>query len=181
MLEERQKTHGEFSSHAAITQALKAVVHNRKSWGSLSADKKESIDMILHKIGRVLNGNAETKDHWDDIAGYATLVANRVVTDKVSLDRPSDKDITASEILRNRIIDAKRLNKLSEEASLESFLSTVAMMAKFGHQSIEEIVRSAKTTLGIVEAPLTPFGKAMAKLKPFGGDQTTLFSKQESV
>ena len=29
--------------------------------------------MILHKIGRILAGDPNHKDHWVDIAGYANL------------------------------------------------------------------------------------------------------------
>jgi hypothetical protein len=38
--------------------------------------QRESLDMIAHKIARILNGNPNVHDHWHDIAGYATLVAN---------------------------------------------------------------------------------------------------------
>jgi hypothetical protein len=34
--------------------------------------------MIVHKIGRIVNGNPDKVDHWDDIAGYATLVSDRL-------------------------------------------------------------------------------------------------------
>ena len=34
--------------------------------------------MIAHKIGRILAGNPDFKDHWDDIAGYAVLISQRV-------------------------------------------------------------------------------------------------------
>jgi hypothetical protein len=29
--------------------------------------------MILHKLARVLSGNPDNADHWDDIGGYARL------------------------------------------------------------------------------------------------------------
>jgi hypothetical protein len=31
--------------------------------------------MIQHKIGRILNGDPDYVDNWDDIAGYSQLVA----------------------------------------------------------------------------------------------------------
>ena len=37
--------------------------------------QQECIDMILHKIARIGTGDPNKVDHWDDIAGYATLVA----------------------------------------------------------------------------------------------------------
>lgn len=76
-LTERAKTHGDYSSHAAITQALKADMNCQASWMRLPEHQRESLDMIAHKIGRILAGDPDFKDHWVDIAGYAQLSANR--------------------------------------------------------------------------------------------------------
>lgn len=78
LLAERGKTHGDFTIHAEITQRLKSVVYSMDSRSRLSHIQQEAIDMILHKIGRIIAGNPNYKDHWDDIAGYAKLVADRV-------------------------------------------------------------------------------------------------------
>jgi hypothetical protein len=37
---------------------------------------REALHMIAHKMGRIATGNPNIKDHWADIAGYATLIAN---------------------------------------------------------------------------------------------------------
>ena len=44
----------------------------------LDADQVEALDMIATKIARILNGNPDHVDSWIDIAGYATLVADRL-------------------------------------------------------------------------------------------------------
>ena len=72
-LAERGKRYGNFDGHAEITQSLKLIMHTTKNWDSLSSDKKEALDMIVHKIGRILNGDPEYKDSWHDISGYAKL------------------------------------------------------------------------------------------------------------
>jgi hypothetical protein len=36
------------------------------------------MDMIMHKIGRIVNGDPDYADSWVDIAGYAKLVADRL-------------------------------------------------------------------------------------------------------
>jgi len=77
ILNERAKTHGDYGSHAAITQALKADMHCQISWHSLPENQRETLDMIAHKIGRILAGDPDFRDHWADIAGYATLSADR--------------------------------------------------------------------------------------------------------
>lgn len=76
-LKQRQKTHGEFATHAKISQQLKAVLWEH-DFQELDADQIEALEMICHKIARVLNGNPNHHDHWHDIAGYATLVGDRL-------------------------------------------------------------------------------------------------------
>jgi hypothetical protein len=77
-LDERGSNYGEFASHADITQCLKQVMHRTEGWNRLSNDKREALEMIVHKIGRILNGNPEFHDSWHDIVGYAKLAADRV-------------------------------------------------------------------------------------------------------
>lgn len=78
-LDERQKTHGDFSDHARITQRLKAVIEeelilrHERNQPPLNYKQRESIDMIEHKVGRIIAGNPDFADHWDDIAGYAVI------------------------------------------------------------------------------------------------------------
>jgi hypothetical protein len=82
ILAERQKTHGSFSLHSAITQNIKDLLHRTYDdgcgWKQLDQSQKECLEMIAHKIGRILAGNPNFKDHWDDIAGYATLVSRQL-------------------------------------------------------------------------------------------------------
>ena len=75
ILEERGKTHGRDSEHAAITQLTKSLWKAHPGWTRLTPSQCEALDMIAHKVGRVLAGNPHFQDHWDDIAGYAKLVA----------------------------------------------------------------------------------------------------------
>jgi hypothetical protein len=35
--------------------------------------------MIMHKIARIMNGDPNYRDSWVDIAGYAQIVADRIV------------------------------------------------------------------------------------------------------
>ena len=76
ILVERGKTHGPFDVHARITQELKGVMVNSPNWAGMSYAQKESLEMVAHKIGRILSGNPDHLDHWDDMAGYSTLVGN---------------------------------------------------------------------------------------------------------
>lgn len=76
VLKERGSRYGVFASHAAITWGIKLIMHRSPKWKTLSADKKEALDMIAHKIGRILNGDPEYKDSWVDIVGYAQLIVD---------------------------------------------------------------------------------------------------------
>lgn len=79
ILAERGKTHGNFTDHAKATMDLKrAMAANLRR--PITDVQCEAINMILHKLGRIAAGNPDIKDHWDDIAGYAKLVADRCPT-----------------------------------------------------------------------------------------------------
>lgn len=73
-LEERGSRYGDFKHHARLTQELKQSMFNHPNYELLSADKKEALEMIMHKIGRIINGDPEYADSWTDIIGYARLV-----------------------------------------------------------------------------------------------------------
>lgn len=77
-LQERGKRYGEFDEHARITQSLKFAMTQSINWSTLADDQKESLEMIAHKIARILNGDPNYSDSWHDIAGYATLISNRL-------------------------------------------------------------------------------------------------------
>ena len=79
-LTERGNRYGTFTGHAGITQDLKTVIaeHLEAREKRLAPDQQESLDMICHKIGRIINGGADYDDSWVDIAGYAKLVADRL-------------------------------------------------------------------------------------------------------
>lgn len=79
ILTERGSRYGKFTGHAQITQDIKRVLIHTKNWHNLSPDQKESLDMIAHKMGRILNGDPNYEDSWRDIAGYSQLVADRLI------------------------------------------------------------------------------------------------------
>ena len=80
ILSERGARYGRFRDHADVSQDLKDVVRDaceaRGKW--LDADMREALEMICHKMARIINGDPAYPDSWDDIAGYAKLVADRL-------------------------------------------------------------------------------------------------------
>jgi hypothetical protein len=74
ILAERQQSHGNFAHNAKFSQALKRLLDT----GANRTDvQQEAVDMICLKLSRILS-NPNVADHWDDIAGYATLAANEL-------------------------------------------------------------------------------------------------------
>ena len=73
LLTERQKTHGDFRENANISQALKGIFVKCSKDRIINNVHAEALDMIALKLSRILSGQANFKDHWDDIAGYAKL------------------------------------------------------------------------------------------------------------
>lgn len=80
ILDERGLRYGKFKDHAFVAQSLKSIitVELMKRAKNLSCDQQEALEMICHKIARIINGDSDYVDSWVDIAGYATLVANRL-------------------------------------------------------------------------------------------------------
>lgn len=78
VLEERGKRYGVFSKHASVTQQIKRALFDCRHRESLAADQVEALEMIAHKLGRIVNGDPDYYDSWVDIAGYAQLVADRL-------------------------------------------------------------------------------------------------------
>lgn len=78
LITERGTRYGKFKDGAAIMQELKFVMREVDGWHNLTPSQREALDMIQHKIGRILNGDPTYDDSWKDIAGYATLIVNEL-------------------------------------------------------------------------------------------------------
>lgn len=78
LLTERGSRYGKFKDGAEIMQELKDVMREVDGWHNLTPSQREALDMIQHKIGRILNGDPTYDDSWKDIAGYATLIVNEL-------------------------------------------------------------------------------------------------------
>lgn len=71
-------------------------------------DELEALSMIFNKIARITNGDPHYSDSWRDIAGYATLVADRLDNDQSKLIEAKEEDDrtrTAENVEANRGCD----------------------------------------------------------------------------
>lgn len=73
-LKERGGRYGTMKKNGEVSQLMKRSMRVGTNWDKLTYDKKESLEMICHKISRIVNGDPEYADSWHDIAGYAKLI-----------------------------------------------------------------------------------------------------------
>lgn len=78
VLQQRGSRYGEFINNANMSQDLKCIMEQSTNWNSMDNDMREALHMIAHKIARILEGDYSYDDSWVDIAGYSTLVAERL-------------------------------------------------------------------------------------------------------
>lgn len=91
VLKERGKRYGQFVDQAGIAQGIHSVIEygmqcsGKKKHKDFYVDELEAINMIVNKLARIVNGDPHYSDSWRDIAGYATLVADRLDNDSQKL------------------------------------------------------------------------------------------------
>lgn len=84
VLDERHQTHGRFENVASRSGMLRDIIfaaireRDDQALPVFEVDQEEALLMISVKIARILVGDCNHPDHWRDIAGYATLVADRL-------------------------------------------------------------------------------------------------------
>jgi hypothetical protein len=79
-LDNRAQDYGKFKDGAELMQGIKRLLadHAARHNKTFADDQWEALEMIVHKVARIVNGNPDKVDSWVDIAGYATLVADRL-------------------------------------------------------------------------------------------------------
>jgi hypothetical protein len=80
VLDTRADQYGSFMQSSDTVVRIKGIMHNAiaRNEVHLYPDQLQALDMIATKISRIVHGNPNHLDSWIDIAGYATLVADRL-------------------------------------------------------------------------------------------------------
>ena len=80
VLDARAEQYGSFMQSSDTVIRIKGIIHNAVARNEvhLYPDQLQALDMIATKISRIVHGNPNHLDSWIDIAGYATLVADRI-------------------------------------------------------------------------------------------------------
>lgn len=76
---ERTKTHGDYKDVARVSQATLDLWRTGRNWKTLTDCQRETLQMIAHKVARILAGNANEPDHWRDLSGYSTLIERQIL------------------------------------------------------------------------------------------------------
>ena len=83
ILAERGNRYGDFKDHAKICQDLKKVMNTTEGWEYLTPSQAQALEVIADKIARMLNGDPNYDDIWQDIIGYSQLVLNEIHEDEI--------------------------------------------------------------------------------------------------
>lgn len=68
----RDEQHGGLEAVGNVSQGIKALIRTGRNWPQLTPGEQETLDMIAHKIARILSGaDPHDPEHWRDVAGYA--------------------------------------------------------------------------------------------------------------
>ena len=91
IIQEREKTHGLYKHTAAWSQSIKDMFRGSPNWQHMNDGQKEALEMIAVKLARLLNGNPQFPDHWNDISGYGKLGSNSIENlDSISAQLAAD-------------------------------------------------------------------------------------------
>ena len=75
VLAHREGVHGSYADTSRTAQFIKQALREGTNWPLMRDDQKDALEMIATKLARILSGNPNLADHWDDITGYARLVS----------------------------------------------------------------------------------------------------------
>lgn len=80
----RGSVYGPFLHNAVVGQAIRSALRNLpnpdndRHWEDLPLDVREGLDYIAGKMSRIVTGDPEYLDNWDDIGGFAKIVTDRI-------------------------------------------------------------------------------------------------------
>ena len=85
ILARRGARYGNFIDQAEHCLTIKGTIYSLmgiEKVQTLKSDQIEAISNIANKLARITNGDPHYHDSWQDIAGYAQLVADRLIADE---------------------------------------------------------------------------------------------------
>lgn len=127
-LSEREQRYGDFTDVAVTAQALQDTMRAAPGWDRLDPVQRQGLTAIADKIARILSGDPNYPDNWHDIAGYATIVEQRLPGARPAISaslppgftacdggRPADAAEQRQSVIDAMCIDANEM--ITEEAA----------------------------------------------------------------
>lgn len=103
ILAQRGARYGNFIDQAEHCLTIKDTIFGLmgiEKVQTLKSDQIEAISNIANKLARITNGDPHYHDSWQDIAGYAQLVADRLIADEkaqVKAEAPTEAEAPAEQ------------------------------------------------------------------------------------
>lgn len=160
----RPKTHGNFAEGAAITQGVMKLIMGGVKWERMNAAKKEALHMIVHKIHRIVTGDPNHLDHWNDIAGYADCAIKddealpkkkkrKVKSPSLKTARPAKKEVVAPAPVAKKAAAKKAAKKKVKARPARKVNRPVVLPTEPAQASRPSRRRAARTAAPVADAP----------------------------
>lgn len=147
ILNEREKTHGDFKDvayiHDGMSFFIRKILENKGCNNQPSSAQILAINNICIKIARIVCGDPDHADHWDDIAGYAMLGRGKAESGSGEVEKSTSSKM---EDVQNHERYAQGWN--DGGASAQEIYSG---MKKENEELIQENVCLKKNILGLTE------------------------------
>lgn len=99
ILNERNSTHGHWKKQACAAYMIREAIEDNVA-KTLRPYQSEALNMIIVKISRIISGDPNIQDHWEDIAGYATLVAKELESEQSRGEGETQEETETEECYR---------------------------------------------------------------------------------
>ena len=78
LLTERGSRYGSIEEQFGKAQMIKHAINSHPNWRKMDLVKREALEMIATKISRIIVGDPNHIDNWQDIAGYSQCVIKTI-------------------------------------------------------------------------------------------------------
>jgi len=127
ILEERGNRYGEFDDLAEISQALKDTWYMKANlnFKEPTDAMNEAMEMVLHKLSRMINGDRYYEDNIIDIQNYLELYRQEVIKSDTNTSKKEKDSIEVKEEQTNYMSEEEKemlgelINELTKEYNFE--------------------------------------------------------------
>jgi hypothetical protein len=151
-LQVRETRYGDFSENALYAQRIKEIMRITRAWPALQPFQREALELIASKIGRMLSGDPNYVDNWHDLAGYATLVEQRLGAEPCPADttsstkKPTKSSPPSSKSERSGTKPVTSSSEQAKSTKATGLISTIGIPSRRAARMLRRIGESAPAT-----------------------------------